>query len=66
MLVKKYSPVVLSVIFAGLVVRTVAGVVVSHESYAAFVTSATSCVPFWKLKTRVSPTRKVFPAAQVE
>lgn len=47
------------VIFAGLVVRMVIGVAVLHESNAACVTSATSCVSFVKLKTSVFPTKKV-------
>lgn len=38
---------------------------VLHDSKFALVTSATSCEPFMKLNTRMSPTKKVLFAAQV-
>ncbi|MGI4329155.1 hypothetical protein ACR2WG_26520 [Klebsiella pneumoniae] len=42
------------------------GLVALQASNAAFVTSATSCEPLVKLKTRISPTVKLFWEAQLE
>lgn len=63
-LVKNVGPAVVRVIFAGLVVRVNIGLVVLHGPYAASVISATSSVPFIKLKTRVSPTYMIYLTAQ--
>lgn len=53
------------VIRAGLVVVRLRVVVVLQELKAALVSSATLCVPFRKLNSRVSPTTKVLLLAQV-
>lgn len=61
----KYSvPVEFRVILAGPTVIRVTGAVELQESYALFVTLATSCAPVAKLNTKISPTLKVFPEAQ--
>ncbi|KAK1410792.1 hypothetical protein QVD17_37331 [Tagetes erecta] len=53
------GPVVVNVRVAGPVVAREMGFVEVHGLYAVAETSATSCNPLLKLKTRVSPTVKV-------
>lgn len=61
----KYSlPVEFRVILAGPTLIRVTGLEELQESYALFVTLATSCAPVAKLNTKVSPTLKVRPEAQ--
>lgn len=61
----KYSlPVEFRVILAGPTVIRLMGFVELQESYALFVTLATSCAPLAKLNTKVSPTLKVRPEVQ--
>lgn len=63
---KWWSPAEVSVILAGLLFSTEMGLLPLQESEALFVTSVTSCRPLAKLKTRISPTTKVFVEAQSE
>ena len=60
------SPAVVRVMLVGPVVEMEMGLVELQASNAAFVTFATSCELLAKLKTRTSPTVKVFLEAQVE
>lgn len=56
---KKCWPAVARVILAGGTVEIERVLVPSHELKAVSVTSATSCAPSLKLKTKMSPTSKI-------
>lgn len=61
---KKCWPAVVRVILAGGTVEMERVLAPLHESKAAFVTSATSCAPLLKLKTKMSSTSNMLLLAQ--